>query len=205
MFADNLKAARKNAGISQKELAHRLFISQQAYAKYETGAASPNPDVLAAIASELKVSVNDLLDLPRSFDSPPSSTGGIWVPVLGKVAAGIPIEAIQEIEDYEEISIDTASKGEHFALRIRGDSMEPRIKDGDVVIVRRQPDCNDGDVAVVLVDGEAATVKRIKKRPEGLMLIPNNTAYEPMFYSNEDIEKLPVTIAGKVVELRGKF
>lgn len=83
--------------------------------------------------------------------------------------------------------------------------MEPRIKDGDVVIIRKQNDCNSGDIAVVLVNGDEATVKRIKKRPEGIMLIPSNPAYEPMFYSNEDIEKLPVTIIGKVIELRAKF
>ena len=98
-----------------------------------------------------------------------------------------------------------ASQGEHFALKIKGQSMEPRIFEDDVVIVKKQDDCDSGDIAVVLVNGNEATVKRIKKRPEGLMLIPNNPAYEPMFYSNEEIENLPVRIIGKVVELRGKF
>ena len=83
--------------------------------------------------------------------------------------------------------------------------MEPRIKTGDVVIVKQQSDCDNGDVAVVLVNGLDATVKRIKKSPEGIMLIPTNSAYEPMFYSNEDVKKLPVRIMGKVVELRAKF
>lgn len=157
------------------------------------------------IADTYNVSAAWLMGETNEKDRTTASSGGVWIPVLGKVAAGIPITAVQDVEDYEEISADMASRGEYFALRIRGDSMEPRIKDGDVVIVRVQQDCNDGDVAVVLVDGESATVKRVKKRPEGLMLIPNNTAYEPMFYSNEDIEALPVTIIGKVVELRGKF
>ena len=83
--------------------------------------------------------------------------------------------------------------------------MEPRIKDGDVVIVQKQDDCDSGDVAVVLVNGDEATVKRIKKEPEGIMLIPNNPSYEPKFYSNAEIENLPVKILGKVVELRAKF
>ena len=83
--------------------------------------------------------------------------------------------------------------------------MEPKISDGDVVIVRKQDDCENGEIAVVLVNGDEATVKRIKKGPEGLMLIPNNPAYEPMFYSNAEIESLPVSIIGKVVELRAKF
>ena len=83
--------------------------------------------------------------------------------------------------------------------------MEPKISDGDVVIVRRQPDVDSGDIAVVLVNGNDATVKRIKKSPQGVTLIPSNPAYEPMYYSNEEIESLPVTILGKVVELRAKL
>ena len=74
-----------------------------------------------------------------------------------------------------------------------------------MVIVRKQDDCDNGDLAVVLVSGEDATVKRIKKSAAGIMLIPNNPAFEPMFFSNEEIEALPVTILGKVVELRAKF
>ena len=83
--------------------------------------------------------------------------------------------------------------------------MEPKISEGDVVIVRKQSDVNSDDIAVVLVNGDEATVKRIKKRPEGLLLSPFNPSYEPMLYSNEDIAKLPVTILGRVVELRAKF
>lgn len=128
-----------------------------------------------------------------------------WIPVLGRVAAGIPVEAIEYVEDYEELSPDMAAKGDYFALKVKGDSMEPKFSDGDVLIVKRQPDCENNDIAVVLVNGEDATVKRIKKTPAGLMLIPNNPAYEPTFYSNSEIKDLPVTILGKVVELRAKF
>ena len=79
------------------------------------------------------------------------------------------------------------------------------MSSGDIVIVRAQNDCDTGDIAIVLVNGDEATVKRIKKGPEGLMLIPNNPAYEPMYYSNAEIESLPVRVIGKVVELRAKF
>jgi len=84
--------------------------------------------------------------------------------------------------------------------------MEPRICDGDVVIVRRQGDADTGDVAVVLVNGDSATVKKIKKDADGSMwLIPNNPAFEAKHYSPQEQCDLPVTIFGKVVELRGKF
>ena len=201
MFNRRLKNARKNKGFTQAEIAKKLFISQAAYSKYETGAASPNPETLAKIAEVLGVSVGDLLG--KSADS--QNPNRIRVPVLGRVAAGIPIEAIEEIIDYEELDAEEYGHAEYFGLKIAGQSMEPKISDGDVVIVRRQPDVESGEIAVVLVNGYDATVKRIKKSPQGVTLIPSNPAYEPMFYTNEEIESLPVVIVGKVVELRAKF
>ena len=133
------------------------------------------------------------------------SVPAIKIPVLGDVAAGIPIEAVENIVDYEEIDQAMAANGEHFGLRLKGDSMEPRMREGDVVIVRKQEDVENGDVAVVLVNGDSATVKRVKKGPSGISLIPNNPAYDPMFYTNDEIISLPVRILGKVVELRAKF
>lgn len=129
----------------------------------------------------------------------------IRIPVLGYVAAGIPIDAIEDIVGWEDISRVRYGSGEYFGLQIQGHSMEPKISDGDVVIVRRQPDVDSGDIAVVLVNGDDATVKRIKKSPQGVTLIPSNPAYEPMYYSNEEIESLPVQILGRVVELRAKL
>jgi len=205
MFQERLKNTRIAAGLTQAEMAERLFMTQQAYSKYEKGLATPNPETLARIADLLDVSLDFLLDRDQAADGPPASTGGVWVPVLGRVAAGLSIAAVEEVLGYEEIPTELAAQRECFALRIGGDSMEPRIREGDVVIVQKQETCETGDLAVVLVNGGDATVKRIKKGPEGLMLIPNNPAYEPMFYSNEQIKTLPVTIVGRVMELRAKF
>ena len=83
--------------------------------------------------------------------------------------------------------------------------MEPKMSIGDVVIVRRQEDVDDGDVAVVIVNGNEATVKKIKKESGGIRLIPLNPAFDSQFFSIEDISTLPVRILGKVVELRAKF
>lgn len=129
------------------------------------------------------------------------------IPVLGRVAAGIPIEAIENIEDYEERYISVLEDPhDYFALRIVGHSMEPRIWDGDVVIARKMPDVDSGSVAVVLVDGEEATVKQIKKSEDGMTLIGWNPAvYTPKFYTWAEVEKLPVQILGIVKEVRGKI
>ena len=129
----------------------------------------------------------------------------IRVPVLGNVAAGIPIEAIENVIDYEEISEELAHTGVFFALKIKGDSMEPRICNGDVVIVRKQNYAESGDLVIVLVNGDSATCKKLAKYPSGIRLIPFNQAYEPLFYSNEEIENKPVRIIGRVVENRQKY
>lgn len=201
MFNERLKTLRIQRKMTQSELAKKIYISQPAYSKYEVGTASPNPETLSKIADALDVSVDYLL----GSDSQPARPGYIRIPVLGRVAAGIPIDAIEEVIDWEDISADVAGDGEYFGLQIKGHSMEPKISDGDVVIVRRQPDVDSGDIAVVLVNGDDATVKRIKKSPQGVTLIPSNPAYEPMYYSNDEIESLPVQILGRVVELRAKF
>lgn len=108
--------------------------------------------------------------------------------------------------DYEEIDSALAATGDFFGLRVKGNSMEPRIREGDVVIVRKQDDADTGDTAVVMVNGDSATVKRIKKEPDGsLVLIPNNPAYDAQHFSPAEIADKPVHIIGKVVELRGKF
>ena len=100
-----------------------------------------------------------------------------------------------------------AAKGEFFVLRICGLSMVQRMFEGDIVIVRKQPDIESGEIAVVLVNGSDGTVKKVIKSDNGIMLVPlnSNCDYEPHFYSNEEIQTLPVTIAGKVVEVRGKL
>lgn len=138
-------------------------------------------------------------------EATPSSNKGVSVKVLGRVAAGIPIEAITDIIDMEEITEDLAKTGEFFGLQIKGDSMEPKISEGDIVIVRQQNDAENGEIVIATVNGDEATCKRLRKYRDGIELISNNPSYEPMFFSNEEIEKKPVKIIGRVVELRAKF
>ena len=119
------------------------------------------PELLAVLASELGTTVaylTDETDDPAPPTPPTLARGGsVRIPVYGEVAAGIPIEAITDIEDYEEISADMASRGEYAALRIHGDSMEPRIMDGDTVIVRLQETADTNDTAIVMINGGTAT------------------------------------------------
>lgn len=126
------------------------------------------------------------------------------IPVLGDVAAGIPIEAIEEWDDWEEINADKLTAPDYVALKIHGDSMEPKLENGDIVIVECGNPCKTGDCAIVLINGSEATCKKIQFMPNGIKLISLNPAYDPMFYSKKQIEELPVRIFGKVVESRRK-
>lgn len=200
---NRFKEQRLRAGYkSQADLAKLLFVNQTAVSQWERGVTTPSPPILLKLSQLYGVTTDYLL----GKDSVTEAPKGIQIPVLGDVAAGIPIEAVENIVDYEEIDSTLAATGDFFALRIKGSSMEPRIREGDVVIVRKQEDADTGDTVVVLVNGDSATVKRLKKEPDGsLWLIPNNPAYDPQHFSPAEVVEKPVHIIGKVVELRGKF
>ena len=200
---NNLRAAREATKLTQQAVADVLCVDRVTVARYESGERSPNDAKWIELANLYKTSVDYLM----GNDVEQKDALAVRIPVLGTVAAGIPIDAIEEVVDWEEIPDIMAKTGEFFGLRIKGRSMEPRIMDGDTVIVRRQPDVNSGEVAIVIVNGYEGTCKKVKKHDNGgVTLIALNTAvYEPHYYTPKEIHDLPVTIVGKVVELRGKF
>lgn len=196
---NRLKEVRKAHRMTQSQVAAIVGIGQSGYSFWESGRSKIDDASLRKLAKYYNVTVDYLL----GSDAP--ARAGVRIPVYAAVAAGIPIEAIEDIVDYEEIDAALAATGDFFGLRIKGDSMEPRMREGDVVIVRKQDDADTGDIAIILVNGNEATVKKIKKEPSGISLIPNNPAHDIQYYSAADIASLPVRIIGKVVELRAKF
>lgn len=208
-FRTRLKQLRNEKKINQRELANFLKVAPSTISMYESGQREPNFEVLESLADFFNVDLNYLLGKSDKTtklmieDSQPPQ--GLQIPVLGTVAAGIPISAVEDILDYEEIDSSWQSQGEFFALRIKGDSMQPKIDDGDVVIVRQQSDANSGDTVIALVNGDDATCKKLQKTENGIMLVSTNPNYLPMFFTNEEIVTKPVVILGKVVELRSKF
>ena len=231
--ASRIKHYRKAAGLTQKELGEKIGVKHNTISSYEGGKNEPEQNMLFKIASALGISVNDLfpptegsettsnetepISQPSSitYTLPPSHgddsvmvpiPGGYRIPVLGKVVAGVPINAITDISGFEEIPEQMGRAGEFFALEIKGRSMAPTLHEGDVVIVRQQPNVENGEIAIVLINGNEATVKEVKESPDGLTLIGHNVAiYTPHFYNRQEIESLPIQILGKVVELRRKF
>lgn len=204
----NIRYLRKKNEWSQEYVAEKLgYKSYTTIQKWEMGTSEPPLKKTRELADLFNVDIDDLtnkdLEFPNKIFN--SLSKGITINVLGRVAAGIPIEAIEDIIDQEEISEEMARTGTFFGLQIHGDSMEPRIMDGDVVIVRKQNDAESGEIVIATVNGDEATCKRLRKYRDGIELVANNPTYKPLFYSNEEIINKPVQIIGRVVELRAKF
>ncbi len=169
----------------------------------------PTVEYIQKAAKGMFMDFDDLFDMigdnvKIKLDDTVVGKKAVRVPVLGRVAAGIPISAIEDILDYEEISDKMAHTGSFFALKIKGNSMEPKIEDGSVVIVRQQDDADSGNIVVALVNGDDAVCKKLVKSAKGLTLVSINSSYDPIFFSKAEIDEIPVKIIGKFVEIRTK-
>lgn len=202
---ENIKKYRLSLGLTQSELAERVgYTDRSMIAKIESGKIDLSRNKVYDFAEALHTTPITLLGLDEELKKERKSKS-VKIPVLGIVPAGLPAEAVEDIIDYEEIPESMARGGEYFGLAIKGDSMYPRILEGDVVIVKKQSTADSGDIVIALVNGNEGTCKQLYKYKDHIELKPFNPMYKPLVYSNEDISSLPVSIVGKVVELRGKF
>lgn len=210
-FSERLKTLRTSNKLTLEQLAKRLGCSKSSINMYERGEREPSFEMLETIADFFNVDIDYLLGKSDVKNREPYTAiidameTPIRIPVLGSVRAGIPLEAIEDIIDYEEIPAEMARDGDYFGLRIRGTSMEPRIKEGDVVIVRKQEQIENGQIAVIMINGDDATVKKFFDTGAGITLLGLNPAFEPLNYTPEQVAQLPVRVIGRVVELRAKF
>lgn len=198
---NRLKELRKEKGLTQTALARQIGIGQSGYSDWERGVTKIDSDSLAKLSALFSVSTDYLLGTTNDM-----GTTICRIPVLGSVPAGIPIEAIEDIVDWEEIPQAMCTGGkEYFALQVKGDSMWPDYLPGDTIIVQRTPVCESGDDCVVYVNGYDATLKQVTFNSDGsLTIVPRNQSYPPRTYSRKEVIDMPVSIAGVVVELRRK-
>lgn len=211
-FANRLNEAIRIRNIKPIELSEKTGIDKSKISSYMSGRYKAKQDGVYLLAEVLNVSEAWLmgLDVPMNKDTNSKKKKGIKVPVLGYIKAGIPIEAIEDIIDYEEIPETLAKKGKFFALKVKGDSMEPDIKNGDIAILLVQPDINSGEIGAIIFNGNnEATLKRIYKDETGITLVPDNLnnkdGFRPTHYTNKEIKEIPITIAGKLMEVRKKY
>ena len=202
IMAKNIRYYMNKHSVSQTEICNTLGIKMPTFSDWVNAKTYPRIDKIELMANYFGISKADLVE---EHTAQSTNSTAVTIKVLGRVAAGLPIEAVENIIDTEEISEELSKTGEFFGLQIHGNSMEPKFSEGDVVIVRKQEDAESGDIVIATVNGTDATCKRLRKYRDGIELISTNPSYEPMFFSAEEIEQKPVRIIGRVVELRAKF
>ena len=200
IFVQNVKFACKERGTNPTAACEASGAGRNFMDNIKKGSI-PSVAKVQLLADYLGVTTSELLGEAAA------SPGTIRIPVLGTIPAGIPLEAIEDIQDWEEIPAAWGSGDrQYFGLRVKGDSMYPRYLEGDTVILRKETTCESGDDCAVLVNGEEATIKQVIRKGDGsLELRPTNPAYPPRIYSPAEIGALPVQIIGVVVELRRKI
>lgn len=188
----------------------QLNLPEDYWEDVRDGYVIPDTQLINKLAVLLETTYDYLMGLTDNPEIPLDDRTGVKIKLFGEVAAGIPIKQIDNFDpddesSWEEINRSTAKNGTYFALRIKGDSMATRIQNGDRVIVRYQETVESGQTAVVAINGDTATCKKvIWDEQGGMILMSNNPAYPPRYFTAEQIQKLPVRILGRVVEIRGE-
>lgn len=198
MIGNNIKKLRETYKLTQADLGKIAGVSDKAVWTWENGTAEPRMGAIQKIADYFGIPKATLIDDSETITHPNR------IPVLGSIPAGRPIEAIEDIIDWEDIPIEWTSSGyEYFGLKVKGDSMYPKYLENDTIIVRKQDDCESGQDCIVYVNGFNATLKKIVKKPDCVILQPLNPKYDPKVYDYND-EDNPIKIAGIVIEIRRK-
>ena len=210
-FSNRLNEAIRINNIKPIELSEKTGIDKSKISSYMSGRYKAKQDGIYLLAKALNVSEAWLmgLDVPmqrittniQPLDKETKSSAIVFI--YGTIPAGVPMECIEDIIDTEEIDSAMLKGGkQYFGLKIKGDSMYPEYLDNDTIILEKVDDCESGDDCVVMVNGNDGTFKRVFKNQNGIILQPLNNNYQPMIYTNEQIEELPVRVIGKVIELR---
>lgn len=201
-----IKALRKDRGLTQQELAKILKLAPTAVSAWERDANKPMMDKIAMMAELFGVPVTHFFDVeektPGSVNEPSNlykvSSRTVRVPLLGPIACGDPILVEENYEDYIEELEDSLPCGELFYLKAKGNSMAPTIPDSSFVLIREQPNVENGEIAAVLVNGNSeATLKRVKKQGEVMILMPDNSTHEPIIVDKNN----PAKIIGKAIRV----
>ena len=203
---NRLKELRKNKNVTLQKLADYLHIANSAISQYENGHREPSFEIVAKIADYFNVSIDYLLGR-ENVEPVRLNRNVVKIPIYGEIPAGIPIEMIEDsfVEDYEELDASSVRGGQYFGLRVKGNSMLPKFEDGDILILRQQNTCENGQFCAVSINHTECTFKKVIIKESGITLMPLNPDYEPLFFTNAEVRELPITILGVVKEVRRKY
>lgn len=207
-IASRIKSLRLDRGLTQVQLAEKLRVSQNIISSWEVGRTKPS-QMLSKVADFFGVSIDYLVgesEVRNAEKKIASPRVGVKIPLVGSIVAGEPSLALEDVEDFVEISPSLAASGDFFALRVHGDSMSPHIADGDIAIIKITSEFRNGQVCLVYVGLDETTLKQVQKTEEGITLIGFNTSvYTPHFYSRRECIDLPVKIGGVLKETRKEW
>lgn len=194
-----LKKSRFELDLTLKELGKMVNLHKSTIKRYEDGEIKTlDIEKIKDFSKALKVSPVYLL----GWEDVDEYNNSILVPVYGDIPAGVPLEAIEDIQGYEDIPVNWFKGDRRFiALKVKGDSMYPKYLDGDIVIIQLQPDCESGQDCACYINGYNATLKTVYKHSDKIELRPLNPNYPPRTFNHPG----EVTILGVVKELRRKF
>ncbi|TGB04715.1 LexA family protein [Halobacillus salinus] len=189
-----IKRIRKQKKMSVEKLANKVGIAKSTLSRYESGDRNFPINDIGKYAQALETSVSELLGIEDIYESKKEV---VKVPRLGHIACGDPILAEENIEGYVNLPADQVPAGKVFTLTAKGDSMEPTIPEGSIVLFRFQEEVENGEIAAVLVNGDTeATLKRVRKQDENILLLPDNNNYAPIVVN----ETYPARIIGKAIQ-----
>ena len=199
-----IKNRRKELGLTLLDIANACGVSEATVSRWESGdIVNMKRSRIAQLANVLKISPSMLIHDDYDVQTDLNPIIKPKVPVLGVVPCGEPIEAIEDIIEWIEV-VPSQATG-HFGLIAKGDSMAPFILDGDILVVKHSPVVDSGKIAIVKVNGDEATCKRLVINDAGLTLVPNNPIYQTLTFSPAEIADKPVAVIGEVVEIRRRF
>ena len=204
-----LRDIRKQQNITIKELAEKINVAESTVSLYETQKRQPSLDILRTIADTLDTTTDNLLGRESSNVEPININKNlVKIPIYGKIPAGVPMEMVDEsyVDDYIEMdSKQLRGSSTYFGLKVKGNSMFPEFRNGDIVIFRQQSHCENGDFCAVSINHTECTFKKVLKKESGITLMPLNPDYDPMFFTKKEIINLPITILGVVKEVRRSY
>lgn len=173
MIGRNIKRLRLEHGYSQEQLARKLNVTQGAISHWEIGKSNPEAAQLVAISQLFGVSLDTFTDESPLRDIDRVNIKRAAIPIIGQIACGEPITAEQNIDGYADLPDGVRAD---FALRCKGDSMAPTFIDGDLVLIRQQPDVENGQIAAISINGEA-TLKHVYHHQGSLLLVADNPSF----------------------------
>lgn len=198
IFSKNLNKYMQLNGKNQIDIINDLGFNKSSVSTWCNGTRLPRMDKVDTLAKYFNINRSDLIEERDNNPAPKPNR----IPVLGSVPAGVPIEAIEDVVDFEDIPLEWLNGGrEYFGLKVKGDSMFPKYMENDTIIVRKESDCENGQDCIVYVNGCDATLKKVLKKRDCIILQPLNPKYEPKIYDYND-ENNPIKIVGVVVEIR---